>query len=283
MIQTRRRLIRPRLQTNKSRPMARRLHMMIRVGNSIHPVINHHRTMIRPMEDRRPQQTPLTLLKHLLHQVGRERPQALGTSNLHLMTSHSQTPPNLMVTTTTTNDQTGSNSTSSSPPNDRHPQSNDPSASQSTQSPSPESHASTDPSTNQNGQDPSSNQDPQQQQPSPSNQDPNSNTVNQNTGGQNSSQNPDPNTPNQNPADQQPPTNNGEQPGQTPSPQPGDHCTHGDQACIGDGFAQCNWGKWVITPCAEGTKCFALAQAGQPAAFTCTTEEDAHRRLTTPQ
>lgn len=273
MIQTRRRPIRPRLQTNKYRPMARRLHMMIRVGNSIYLVIKHHRTMIRPMEDRRPQQTLLTLPKHLLHQVGRERPQALGTSNLHLMTSHSQTPPNLTVTvtTTTTNDQTGSNSTSSSPPNDQHPQSNDPPASQSTQSPSPESHASIDTSTNQNGQDP------------PSNQDPNSNTVNQNTGRQNSSQNPDPNTPNQNPTDQQPPTNNGEQPGQTPSPQPGDHCTHGDQACIGDGFAQCNWGKWVITPCAEGTKCFALAQAGQPAAFTCTTEEDAHRRLTTPQ
>lgn len=35
-------------------------------------------------------------------------------------------------------------------------------------------------------------------------------------------------------------------------------CNAGDNACVGDAFAQCVGGKFVLTNCAGGTVCAAL-------------------------
>lgn len=46
---------------------------------------------------------------------------------------------------------------------------------------------------------------------------------------------------------------------QTASLSADDPCTDGDQACLAEGFfGQCVGGKWAVTPCAGGLRCFAL-------------------------
>jgi hypothetical protein len=42
---------------------------------------------------------------------------------------------------------------------------------------------------------------------------------------------------------------------QRPSAQNGDECTHGEYSCSDTASRRCNWGKWVDSPCPNGTYC----------------------------
>lgn len=60
----------------------------------------------------------------------------------------------------------------------------------------------------------------------------------------------------------------------------GSACKDGENACINGDFAQCAGGKFVPTPCAGGTKCFALPLVLSPGtSITCDTEADAAARI----
>jgi len=59
----------------------------------------------------------------------------------------------------------------------------------------------------------------------------------------------------------------------------GGQCNHGDQQCMNGGFAQCVWGTWQISPCGEGTQCFALPNGDGSNAYVCDTPEDAAMRM----
>jgi len=57
-------------------------------------------------------------------------------------------------------------------------------------------------------------------------------------------------------------------------------CTAGDNACVGDAFAQCVGGKFVLTNCAGGTICTALPLVNSPGtSITCTTAADRDARI----
>jgi len=57
-------------------------------------------------------------------------------------------------------------------------------------------------------------------------------------------------------------------------------CKAGDQACVGGGFAQCVGGKFAVTQCAGGTKCFALPLVNKAGtSITCSTDADAQTRI----
>ncbi|RDB23349.1 hypothetical protein Hypma_009103 [Hypsizygus marmoreus] len=57
-------------------------------------------------------------------------------------------------------------------------------------------------------------------------------------------------------------------------------CTAGDQACIGDGFAQCVNGKFIVTSCGATLTCAALPLVNKPGtSITCTTTADAAARI----
>lgn len=59
-------------------------------------------------------------------------------------------------------------------------------------------------------------------------------------------------------------------------------CTSGDVACIGSKFAQCDHGKFVITPCGGGLICAALPLVLKPGtSITCTTAADRDTRIAT--
>lgn len=59
-------------------------------------------------------------------------------------------------------------------------------------------------------------------------------------------------------------------------------CTDGDNACVGDSFAQCVGGKFALTPCAGGTICAALPLVNSPGtSVTCTTAADRDARIAT--
>ena len=51
-------------------------------------------------------------------------------------------------------------------------------------------------------------------------------------------------------------------------------------ACIGNEFAQCANGKFVLTPCSGGLQCFALPLVNsRGTTITCDTEQDALSRF----
>ena len=51
-------------------------------------------------------------------------------------------------------------------------------------------------------------------------------------------------------------------------------------ACIGGKFAQCDGGKFVLTPCSGGLQCFALPLVlSRGTSITCDTEADALSRI----
>jgi hypothetical protein len=57
-------------------------------------------------------------------------------------------------------------------------------------------------------------------------------------------------------------------------------CQNDEKACVGGGFAQCVDGKFEISQCSSGTKCFALPlvkKAGT--SIACDTEDDAAARI----
>jgi len=57
-------------------------------------------------------------------------------------------------------------------------------------------------------------------------------------------------------------------------------CTDGEQACIGDAFAICANGKFVLQPCSGGTICAALPLVNKPGtSITCDTKADAIARI----
>ncbi|KAF9462879.1 hypothetical protein BDZ94DRAFT_654465 [Collybia nuda] len=57
-------------------------------------------------------------------------------------------------------------------------------------------------------------------------------------------------------------------------------CNPGDQACIGDGFAQCVGGKFVIMSCGATLTCAALPLVNAPGtSIACTTAADAAARI----
>ena len=57
-------------------------------------------------------------------------------------------------------------------------------------------------------------------------------------------------------------------------------CKAGDQACVNGGFAQCVGGKFAITACSGGTKCFALPLVNKAGtSVTCSTDADASARI----
>jgi hypothetical protein len=57
-------------------------------------------------------------------------------------------------------------------------------------------------------------------------------------------------------------------------------CTAGEDACVGDSFAQCVGGKFVIQACAPGTICAALPLVNSPGtSITCTTSADLAARI----
>jgi hypothetical protein len=57
-------------------------------------------------------------------------------------------------------------------------------------------------------------------------------------------------------------------------------CKDGDQGCINGGFAQCVGGKFQVTGCSAGTKCFALPLVNKEGtSITCDTEDDAVARI----
>ena len=58
-------------------------------------------------------------------------------------------------------------------------------------------------------------------------------------------------------------------------------CDAGENACVGDAFAQCVNGEFVITNCAGGLVCAALPLVNAPGtSITCTTQQDAIDRIT---
>jgi hypothetical protein len=60
----------------------------------------------------------------------------------------------------------------------------------------------------------------------------------------------------------------------------GSACTVGENACVGNNFAQCPFGTFVSTPCAGGTKCLALPLVNKAGtSITCTTDADAAGRF----
>lgn len=62
--------------------------------------------------------------------------------------------------------------------------------------------------------------------------------------------------------------------------QDGAACQAGENACIGDKFAQCVGGKFVSQPCAPGTICAALPLVNSPGtSITCTTAADRDARI----
>ncbi|KAJ1300426.1 hypothetical protein OPQ81_005246 [Rhizoctonia solani] len=57
-------------------------------------------------------------------------------------------------------------------------------------------------------------------------------------------------------------------------------CKDGEQACVGDGFAQCVGGKFQITACSGGLQCFALPLVNKAGtSITCDTQADAAARI----
>ncbi|CAE6410966.1 unnamed protein product [Rhizoctonia solani] len=57
-------------------------------------------------------------------------------------------------------------------------------------------------------------------------------------------------------------------------------CNDGEQACVGDGFAQCVGGKFQVTACSGGLQCFALPLVNKAGtSITCDTEADAAARI----
>ncbi|TDL29183.1 hypothetical protein BD410DRAFT_709431 [Rickenella mellea] len=57
-------------------------------------------------------------------------------------------------------------------------------------------------------------------------------------------------------------------------------CTTGDDGCINGQFAQCVGGKFAVTGCAGGTKCFALPLVNKAGtSITCSTDADATSRI----
>ena len=59
-------------------------------------------------------------------------------------------------------------------------------------------------------------------------------------------------------------------------------CVSGTNACIGDDFAQCANGKFIIQPCAGGLVCRALPLVNSPGtSITCDTAADAKQRIAT--
>jgi hypothetical protein len=57
-------------------------------------------------------------------------------------------------------------------------------------------------------------------------------------------------------------------------------CTNGQQACVGNSFAQCVGGKFVLTQCAGGTTCAALPLVNKAGtSITCTTAADRDARI----
>ncbi|KAK7693777.1 hypothetical protein QCA50_003349 [Cerrena zonata] len=60
----------------------------------------------------------------------------------------------------------------------------------------------------------------------------------------------------------------------------GSACTDGENACVNGDFAQCVGGKFTTSPCAGGTKCFALPLVlSKGTSITCDTEADAAARI----
>lgn len=59
-------------------------------------------------------------------------------------------------------------------------------------------------------------------------------------------------------------------------------CTSGENACVGDAFAQCVGGKFALTNCAGGTVCAALPLVNSAGtSITCTTAADRDARIAT--
>ena len=57
-------------------------------------------------------------------------------------------------------------------------------------------------------------------------------------------------------------------------------CQDGENACVNGDFAQCVGGKFTASPCAGGTKCFALPLVlSRGTSITCDTEADAAARI----
>lgn len=57
-------------------------------------------------------------------------------------------------------------------------------------------------------------------------------------------------------------------------------CTDGQQACVGNGFAQCVGGKFQVTTCSGGLQCFALPLVNKAGtSIACDTESDAAARI----
>lgn len=57
-------------------------------------------------------------------------------------------------------------------------------------------------------------------------------------------------------------------------------CTAGQNACVQGAFAQCVGGKFASTPCAGGTKCFALPLVNKEGtSVTCDTQADRDDRI----
>ncbi|CAE6413478.1 unnamed protein product [Rhizoctonia solani] len=57
-------------------------------------------------------------------------------------------------------------------------------------------------------------------------------------------------------------------------------CNDGEQACVGDGFAQCVGGKFQVTACSGGLQCFALPLVNKAGtSIACDTEADAAARI----
>lgn len=61
---------------------------------------------------------------------------------------------------------------------------------------------------------------------------------------------------------------------------PDSPCTAGQNACINEQFAQCSNGKFVLSPCGGGLKCFTLPLVNKSGTSnTCTTQADATQRI----
>ncbi|KAG8961700.1 hypothetical protein FRC03_005063 [Tulasnella sp. 419] len=59
-----------------------------------------------------------------------------------------------------------------------------------------------------------------------------------------------------------------------------DPCQDGDMGCVGDSFAQCVGGKWLLTQCSAPTICAALPLVNKPGtSIACTTAEDRDSRI----
>ncbi|KAJ3488909.1 hypothetical protein NLJ89_g11576 [Agrocybe chaxingu] len=60
----------------------------------------------------------------------------------------------------------------------------------------------------------------------------------------------------------------------------GDACDNGEMACINGQFAQCAFGKWQLTTCAGGLRCYALPLVNRAGTtIVCDTQEDSLRRF----